>query len=229
MAGFFDITEDDIHGLEQKIAIITGGSSGIGFATSEFFSTKGAIVVQADLSPPPRTLPGSLYTKTDVTSWTDLTRLFRRVIDDYGRVDIVFANAGVGPKGDYLDLAIGEDGVPVEPSRLCLEINLMAVANTVALALHYMQKQDAGGNVVMTTSVAGKICILNLARADKQVPAKSSPSLYPGYQPFGHEDYTVSKHGVVGILRGVREHFYPKRPIRINAIAPSWTDTTIIG
>ncbi|KIW41290.1 uncharacterized protein PV06_06862 [Exophiala oligosperma] len=204
MSAFFDIAEDEIHGLENKVAIITGGSSGIGFATSELFSSKGAVVIQADLNPPPRTLPRSHYIKTDVTSWTDLASLFRKVIDDHGKIDVAFANAGVSPKANYLQLASKDNGDLIEPTRLCLEINLVAVANTVALALHYMQKQETGGSVIMTTSVAG-------------------------YQPFGHADYTVSKHGVVGILRGIREHFYPNVPIRVNAVAPSWTATPIVS
>lgn len=113
-------------------------------------------MVQADLNPPPRTLPRSTYIKTDVTSWKSLTKLFQTTIKEHGKIDIVFANAGVGPKTDYLELAADGHGELVEPSRLCLEINLIAVANTVALALHYMQKQETRGSVVMTISVAGK-------------------------------------------------------------------------
>lgn len=116
-------------------------------------------MIQADLNPPPRTLPRSHYIKTDVTSWTDLASLFRKVIDDHGKIDVAFANAGISPKANYLQLASKDNGDLIEPTRLCLEINLVAVANTVALALHYMQKQETGGSVIMTTSVAGKLLL----------------------------------------------------------------------
>ncbi|KEF53875.1 uncharacterized protein A1O9_10277 [Exophiala aquamarina CBS 119918] len=213
MSAFFDIAEDEIQGLEDMVAIITGGSSGIGFATSELFSSKGSVVIQADLNPPPRTLPRSHYVKTDVTSWKDLTSLFLKVIDDHGKVDVVFANAGVAPRANYLQLASEDNGDLIEPTTLCLDINLVAVANTVALALHYMQKQESGGSVIMTTSVAGR-CLAGL----------SSPEAEEILIRYA----AGSKHGVVGILRGVREHLYPNVPIRINAVAPSWTATPII-
>jgi NAD(P)-dependent dehydrogenase (short-subunit alcohol dehydrogenase family) len=157
--------EDDVKGLEGKLALITGGSSGIGLATAKLFLRKGVeAVVVADLQSPPEDLGSrALYVRTDVTSWEDLRALFQTAIDRYGRIDIVFANAGIVDTSNYVDLR--EENVQLlEPSRRSLDVNIFGCLNTVALAIHHMQRQKpAGGSIVMTSSGAGYLGVKSAA------------------------------------------------------------------
>jgi len=156
MSDFFSVSESEISGLKDKVAIITGGSFGIGFATAKLFLSKGAQVVIADLRPPKEELPGSLFLQTDVTKWRDLKALFKQTLDIHRRIDIVFANAGVAPRETFVEL-MEEGGELVEPNRMTLDVNLTAATNTVALGIHYMKKQKSGGSIVMTSSAVGMI------------------------------------------------------------------------
>lgn len=204
---YFDITVDSLGSLEGQVAIITGVSSGIGLATAQLFVLKGATVIGCDLQDPPKTVPSSNFTfwKTDVTSWKDLRELFDCVDKQYGRIDIVCANAGITPKADFLNLEQDAEGNLLEPTKLVLEVNLKAVVDTVSLAAHYMQRKESkGGNIILTASCTA-------------------------YQRFAGADYVAAKHGVLGLLRSLSVLTNtPEIPVRINAVAPSWTMTGMI-
>jgi NAD(P)-dependent dehydrogenase (short-subunit alcohol dehydrogenase family) len=187
---------------------VKGGSSGIGLATATLLLSLGATVVNGDLNPP-TTPPTSNYTyiPTDVTSWTDLVTLFQRTLHLHSHIDHVFANAGMRPSTNYFALETSSSGEPLEPNHLTLDVNLKGVINTASLALHYMQKQappQEGENysIVLT----------------------ASPS---AYARFRAADYGVSKHGVLGLLRGLVPTTYPHLPIRVNALCPGWTPTAL--
>jgi NAD(P)-dependent dehydrogenase (short-subunit alcohol dehydrogenase family) len=110
-----------------------------------------ALVVSGDIQAPPSTpVPGDfLFVQTDVRSWTDLTKLFKTAKEKHGRVDYVFANAGIGPRANYLALEVDENGDPKEPNRDTLDINLNSVVNTATLAVHYLKDQAEGGAIVI--------------------------------------------------------------------------------
>ena len=137
-----------------------------------------------------------------MTSWSSLAELFKATHAEYGRIDIVFANAGIGPSDSYVDLKQSPDGEVQEPSHRTLDINLKACTNTVVLGVHYMKSQPSGGSIVVTASASS-------------------------YQRFIASDYAIAKHGVLGLMRSLVDQLPPHR-IRINAIAPSWTDTRLV-
>jgi NAD(P)-dependent dehydrogenase (short-subunit alcohol dehydrogenase family) len=144
--------------------------------------------------------------KLDVTSWSDLCSLFDEVYRKYGRVDILYANAGIYSRETFLSVKRGSDGQLEEPSKLTIQVNLAALGNQVALAAHYMMAQETpkGGSIVLTASSTS-------------------------YQRFDAPDYVASKHGVIGLLRGASVHLKNNHlPIRINAVAPSWTRTGLV-
>lgn len=143
------------------------------------------------------------FQKTDVTSWVDLSALFKLALSKYAQIDGVFANAGITGRNTYLNERLDENGELLEPDHLVLEINLKAVVNTTALAIHYMKKQASGGSIVLTASASS-------------------------FQRFRLGDYTTAKHGVLGLMRSLEPILYPTLPIRINAIAPSWTTTGLV-
>lgn len=180
-----------------------GGSSGIGLATVELLLEHGALVVMGDLNPPKITHPSLSFHRTDVTSWTDLSNLFKEAKRPHSTIDHVFANAGITGRADYLGEKLDEAGNLLEPSFLTYDINLRAVVNTVTLAIHHMRHQPNGGDVVMTGSSSS-------------------------FQPMCSPDYTTSKHGVLGFMRSMRSSLQVAGiPIRINTIAPSWTETAL--
>lgn len=182
---------------------MSGGSSGIGLATAELLLKHGATVVIGDLNPPAISHPSLTFQRTDVTSWSDLSNLFKQVKQTHSTIDHVFANAGITGRADYLGENLDENGDLLEPSFQNFDINLRAVVNTATLAIHHMRHQPNGGDVVMTGSASS-------------------------FQPLGSPDYTASKHGVLGFMRGIKSSLQLSGiPIRINTITPTWTETAL--
>jgi NAD(P)-dependent dehydrogenase (short-subunit alcohol dehydrogenase family) len=96
-----------------------------------------------------------LFVQTDVRSWANLAKLFKAAKDKHGRVDYVFANAGIGPRADYLNLDVDENGDLQEPNKDTLDINFSSVVNTVTLGAHYLKGQAEGGSIVIMGSSTG--------------------------------------------------------------------------
>ncbi|KAM0548047.1 hypothetical protein ACHAPJ_010105 [Fusarium lateritium] len=201
----FVIQEEKLSALNGKVVIITGGSSGIGLATAELLLSLGASVVSGDVQSPQKELKGSFtFINTDVTSWADLLALFKKAKETYGRIDHVFANAGIGPRTDYLSTQTDDNGDLIEPSHQLLDISLKGVINTCTLAIHYLRQQPEGGSIVISGSTTG----LQRVRA---------------------VDYSTAKHGVLGFGRGLIPLIgAAKLPIRVNTLAPSWTDSSVL-
>lgn len=73
----------------------------------------------------------------------------------HGRVDHVFANAGLGPRADYFSTEVDENGDLKEPTYDLLDVSLKGVMNTTTLAIYYFRQQPEGGSVVINGSVMG--------------------------------------------------------------------------
>ena len=93
--------------------------------------------------------------RTNVTSWADLSTLFKKAKEHHGRIDCVFANAGIGPRANYLAIETDENGGMKEPTHEVLDVNLKSVINTACLAVHFMKQQPEGGSVVLMGSSTG--------------------------------------------------------------------------
>lgn len=136
-----------------------GGSSGIGLATVKLLLSLGALVVSGDIQPPATNAsaetPGLQYVQTNVTSWPDLANLFKKAKEQHGRIDHVFANAGIGPRANYLELETDANGELKEPSAEVLDVNLKSVVNTASLGVHYLKQQPEGGSIVLMGSSTG--------------------------------------------------------------------------
>ncbi|KAK7549945.1 putative short-chain dehydrogenase [Phyllosticta citricarpa] len=199
------INDCDILSIKDDVVFITGGASGIGLDTALLCHQIGAKVVVGDRNPLPADVvqPSLSYVPLDVTSWESLSAAFKEVIKQHGRIDHVFANAGIGPKTNLLRDNVDENGDLKEPDHQVLDINLKSVMNTAALACHYFKKDSRGGSIVLTASGSS-------------------------FQIFPVVDYTTAKHGVLGLLRSLTPLLHPKLPIRINALAPAWTATKMI-
>lgn len=202
----FTIKDSELAPLKGQVVVLTGGSSGIGLATTKLLLSLGCFVVAGDLAPSPITDAALTSLITNVTSWPDLLTLFKTAVAKHGRVDHVLANAGMGGKANYFTAEMDAQGELMEPSTLAYDIMLRGVINTSYLGLHHMRTQSpAGGSIVLTASASS-------------------------FQRFGITDYVTAKHGVLGFMRGIVPNLLrdPALAIRMNAIAPSWTETGII-
>lgn len=165
-----------------------------------------------DQNPPPDALVAQyqqrlIYVPTDITVWTSLLNLFNTATSQHKRIDHVFTAAGVkGFLANYLGETFNAEGELQEPSAGTIDINLKGSINTAYLGLYHMRHQSPpGGSIVLTGSASGFVRLRNV-------------------------DYTTSKHGVLGFMRGLMPALkdYPGN-IRINCVSPSWTRTGMLS
>jgi len=199
-----EITEKDLVSLKDQVVVITGGSSGIGLATVKLLLKLGAKVVVGDLNPPPEP-EGSQVTflKTDVTSWVDQAALFKKSEEAHGVIDHVFANAGVAKTTSFIEDEVDENGMLKAPDLITYNVNLIGCMYTTRLGVFFLKKNPKGGSVVLTGSLSS-------------------------IRGFSVVDYCTAKHGVLGLLRATTAHLPPALNIRINCLAPDWTDTGLV-
>ncbi|KUI59717.1 putative oxidoreductase YkvO [Cytospora mali] len=201
----FLIKDEELTGLKGKVVVLTGGSSGIGLATVQLLLSLGAFVVNGDVAPTAEPqAAGYTWVKTNVANWADLNALFKEAKKIHGRIDHIFANAGLGPRADYFSMEVDENGDLKEPTYDLIDVSMKGVMNTVTLALYYMRQQAEGGSIVVNGSTMG----IQRCRA---------------------VDYATAKHAVTGFARGLHPILVDmKLPIRINTLAPTWTETAVL-
>ena len=186
--------------LEGKIALITGGSSGIGLATAQSFVKEGAYVYitgrrQAELDKAVKTIGGTQVkaVRADASSLTDLDKLFAQIKREKGRVDVVFANAG---GGSFAPLG----AITEEHYDQIFNTNVKGLLFTVQKALPLIPD---GGSVILNASVAGS----------KGIAAFSV--------------YSATKAAVRSFARGWTVDL-KDRKIRVNVISPGPIETPIL-
>lgn len=185
--------------LQDKVAVITGGSSGIGLAAARRFAAEGAHVFitgrrAAELDRAVTAIgPRATAIQADASKLDDIERLYRRVANAHGRIDVLFANAGVVERQ-------GIDTVTPEHFDRIFGINVRGLVFTVQKALPLM---SAGGSIILNASVAGV----------KAVPE--------------HGVYNATKAAVRSFARTWAAEL-SGRGIRVNALSPGATDTPIM-
>ncbi|KAH9224414.1 hypothetical protein DL95DRAFT_419395 [Leptodontidium sp. 2 PMI_412] len=215
--------------VKDKVIIITGAASGIGFATARLFASLGAQVVIADLDEDTGTQAAReighncAFIKCDVTYWQEQLDLFRVTQSKYGKIDVVVCNAGIDPEivsaGPSTEKAVREaksqvgfnfladevdeemGGLLKRPSTVVLDVNVSGVIYGIKLAVHYMSK--AGG---------GRIIVIGSAASYVAVPEQSI--------------YCASKHAVLGLVRATSNRAEMKENnISVSMVAPWLTAT----
>lgn len=188
--------------LQGRVAVITGGGSGIGLATAKRMAAEGATVVVVDLNDEAGEAAagavGGRYIHADVTSPEDNQRVYAETFEAYGSVDIAFHNAGISPPQD--DSILETD---LEAWRLVQEVNLTSVYLGCKAVIPYMQRQGKG-SIINTASF-----VATMGAATSQI------------------SYTASKGGVLAMTRELGVQF-AREGIRINAVSPGPVATPLL-
>jgi NAD(P)-dependent dehydrogenase (short-subunit alcohol dehydrogenase family) len=148
--------------MSRKVAFITGGASGMGLAVAEALAKRGdwdlhLVDLNAEAGKQAASSLSAQFHQTNVTDYSSLTSAFENTFKQNGRIDFVFANAGIVERDNFYekhDLS----KPPPEPNQLSIDINLKAVVNTSYLALHYFRKNPktvSSPVLVMTASCGG--------------------------------------------------------------------------
>lgn len=141
----------------MQVAIITGGGAGMGFAVAQRLAQEGwfTVIVDVNGDQGQRTVEklgnNAVFKKANVTIYSEQSSVFEETFIEYGRVDFVFANAGIAGKADFYDIV--NYWPPEAPSMTVQDVNLTGVVYSAYLAMHYMRRNTKpGGVLVMTAS-----------------------------------------------------------------------------
>lgn len=192
--------------LKDKVALVTGGSSGIGLAVAQVWAREGAKVVVSDVNTEQGEKAAAdlcaqghdaLFVQADVGDPGACEALVARTVAHYGRLDVACNNAGIGgdqqPTADY----------PLDAWDKVIRINLSGVFYGMKYQIAAMLK-NGGGSIVNMASILGAVGFAN-------APA-----------------YSAAKHGVLGLTQAAALE-YSAKGVRINAVGPGFIHTPMIS
>jgi NAD(P)-dependent dehydrogenase (short-subunit alcohol dehydrogenase family) len=181
--------------LAGKVCVITGAAGGIGAETARLFEDEGAHVVGVDLR---EGAPGELSIAADVTDEDAVIEMYGRTRAAFGRIDVLFNNAGISPPddGSVLDTS-------VEAWQRVQDVNLKSVFLCCKHGIPHLL-ESGGGSVINTASF-----VAVMGAATSQI------------------SYTASKGGVLALSRELGVEF-GRRGVRVNALCPGPVDTPLL-
>lgn len=207
MQPFFSIKYYSIGGIViesyRKVAIVTGGASGIGKAICNELVSKNVFVIISDINEQDgkafeaelnKEVINSRFVYLNVTEFTSVERVLNDVYQEFGRLDYLFNNAGIAMYGELYDMSI-------EDWKEIVDINLWGVINGTQIGYKIMKEQGFG-HIVNTASAAGL----------GPTPVSSA--------------YSATKHAVVGLTTSL--HYEAEEfGIKVSALCPTFVDTPI--
>ena len=212
--------------LDGKVAFISGGARGQGRSHAVRLAKDGADIVTFDICEQIDSVPYPLGTedelaqtvervealgrrivaaKADVRDEAAVTKVVDEGLAEFGRVDLVIANAGIMP-------VLGPTSTVVQAWHDCIDVMLTGVLYTIEAAIPTLVEQNQGGAIVLTSSAAG------LKGTTRSLRSKT----------YGMLGYTAAKHGVVGLMRSYANALGSYN-IRVNSVHPTGADTPMIN
>jgi NAD(P)-dependent dehydrogenase (short-subunit alcohol dehydrogenase family) len=191
--------------LQDKVAVVTGGASGIGLATVKAFLERGAKVVIGDYDEESGkaveqqlkdTYENVLFVSTNVAEEQSVENLVKTAVDKFGQLDVIFNNAGIGVQKPTHELT-------AEEYKRVIAVNQDGVFYGIKYALREMLK-TGGGAIVNTSSILGTV---------------GEPASIP---------YAASK-GAVNLMTKSVALEYADRNIRVNAVAPGFIESGLVN
>ncbi|ESP88959.1 SDR family NAD(P)-dependent oxidoreductase [Candidatus Halobonum tyrrellensis] len=193
--------------FDERVAVVTGGGSGIGRTTAVEFADRGASVVVADVD-----VEGgegtveeveaaggdATFVEADVTDADEVGAMVDAAVDEYGRLDYAFNNAGIGGASAPVD-----EYDPGEWETV-IDVNLVGVFRCMRAEIAAMRESDDGGVVVNNSSVLGKVGFENSS------------------------GYAAAKHGVLGLTKTAALE-NGETGVRVNAVCPGFIDTPLLA
>ena len=193
--------------LEGKVALVTGGSRGIGAATVRLFVRAGAklkttfarAASEAEKLVAECGSDRSHTVQADLTGTTTAESLVRATIDRFGALDVLVGNHGIWPPEN-----VAIDAMADEQWNKTIAVNLDSIFALVKHSVAQMKRQQRGGHIVLVSSTAGQ-------RGEA-----------------GHADYAATKGALISIVKGLSTELAPFG-IHVNCIAPGWVETDMSG
>lgn len=186
--------------LENKIAIITGGASGIGKATAEKFVQEGAKVIIWDLDEKRGNelaiALGAKFAKVNTSNYQEIEQAAKAVNDEFGRIDILINNAGITRDSTVKKMTI-------EQWQQVIDVNLSGVFYCSKIISEYMVA-NGWGRIINASSVVGL------------------------YGNFGQANYVATKSGLIGMTKTFAREF-GRKGVTVNAIAPGFISTEMVA
>ncbi|WP_447002974.1 3-oxoacyl-ACP reductase [Saccharothrix isguenensis] len=191
-----------VQRFEGRVAVVTGGGSGIGLASVRRLASEGARVVVADVDAESGKAAADevdgLFVQVDVTDEEQVSALYQTTVDTYGSVDVAFNNAGISPPDDDSILTTG-----IEAWERVQKVNLTSVYLCCKHSIPHMLTQGRG-SVINTASF-----VATMGAATSQI------------------SYTASKGGVLAMSRELGVQF-ARQGIRVNALSPGPVNTPLL-
>jgi NAD(P)-dependent dehydrogenase (short-subunit alcohol dehydrogenase family) len=184
--------------LEGKVCVITGAAGGIGAATARLFAGEGATVVGVDLRDGS---PGELSLAVDVTLEPEVEAMYARVREQFGRIDVLFNNAGISPDDDVSVL-----DTTYEAWQRVQDVNLKSVFLCCKHGIPHLLA-NAGPNRGSVVNTASFVAVMGAATSQIS--------------------YTASKGGVLALSRELGVEF-ARQGVRVNALCPGPVDTPLL-
>jgi NAD(P)-dependent dehydrogenase (short-subunit alcohol dehydrogenase family) len=191
--------------FQNKIALVTGGGSGIGEAAAKLYAKNGASVIVSDINE----IHGksvvkqieeeggkAIFIKADVSKPSDCEKMVTDTLNKLGRLDIAFNNAGIG--GESNPVA----AMSIEGWDHIIAVNLSSVFYCMKYEIEAMLKKGSGA-IVNMSSILGSVGFANSA------------------------GYVAAKHGVVGLTKNAALE-YSAKGIRVNAVGPAFINTPLL-